>query len=284
MPNYGYHLARAKGAWFRRIYKARLGTIVRRTISTEATLPFEVVSYSGEEMLPEQVASIRSLLHLAGRPKQFTVVSDGTYSERSLELLRCLDPCIRVSPASEWQPRDVPTAAASYLADHPTGKQLALIMSLPQDGPTLYLDSDVLFFPGARILPSLLEQSSVPALYLADCRLSADERLYRNEEEKKNPVNTGVLFLARKIDWAQSISRFLELEGEPTFFTNQTITHLAMTAAGARPLDPAKFVLQLDDQFEFADRYASPDLVLRHYVNPVRHKFWVTLASGRLRS
>ena len=284
MPNYGYHLARAKGAWFRRIYKARLGTIARKAISTAATLPLEVFSYSGEEMLPEQIASIRSLLRFAGQPKQFTVVSDGTHSPRSLELLRSLDPCVCVSPADEWQPPSVPSAAASYLTDHPTGKQLALIMSLPKNGPALYVDSDVLFFPGAQTLPRLLEQSDVPALYLADCRLSADERLYRNEEEKKNPVNTGVLFLSRKIDWAQSTSRFLELEGEPTFFTNQTITHLAMTAAGAKPLDPAKFVLQLDDQFEFADRYASPKLVLRHYVNPVRHKFWATLASGRFRS
>jgi hypothetical protein len=35
-----------------------------------------------------------------------------------------------------------------------------------------------------------------------------------------------------------------------------------------------KFVLQLDDQFQLADRYASKSIVLRHYVNPVRHKFW----------
>src|SRR5207237_3890143 len=82
MPNYGYHLARAKGAWFRRLYKARLGAIVHRSIPVPATLPFDVFSYSGESMLPEQVASIRSLLQFAGRPRQFTVVSDGTHSKR----------------------------------------------------------------------------------------------------------------------------------------------------------------------------------------------------------
>jgi len=278
MPNFGYHLARAKGARFRRLYQARLETIVRRPVPTNANLPFEVFSYSGEDMLPEQVASIRSLLRSAGRPQQFTVVSDGTHSERSMELLRNLDPCIRVSLASDWQPQNIPLAAAPYLANHPTGKQLAVIMSLPGNGPALYVDSDVLFFPGARTMPSLLKQNDAPALYLADCRLSADERLYRNEEEKKNPVNTGVLFLSRKIDWSQSIARLLELEGEPNFFTNQTMTHLAMITAGALPLDPTRFVLQLDDQFEWTDRYAGPDVVLRHYVNPVRHKFWATLA------
>jgi lipopolysaccharide biosynthesis glycosyltransferase len=157
-------------------------------------------------------------------------------------------------------------------------------MSLPQDDSALYVDSDVLFFPGARTISSLSGQSDAPALYLADCRLSADERLYRSEIEKKNPVNTGVLFLTRKIDWSKSMARLLELEAAPNFFTNQTMTHLAMTTAGAVPLDPLKFVLQLDDQFEFSDRYAGPDLVLRHYVNPVRHKFWTTLARGKLSS
>jgi hypothetical protein len=284
MPNYGYHLARAKGAWFRRLYQARLGTIGQRPVPAPATLPFDVFSYSGENMLPEQVASIRSLLRFAGRPRQFTVVSDGTHSEHSLELLRHLDRCVRILPASPWQPANIPAAAASYLANHPTGKQLALIMSLPENGPALYVDSDVLFFPGAKNLSSLPRLSAAPALYLADCRLSADERLYRNEDEKKNPVNTGVLFLARKIDWSKSIERLLELEATPNFFTNQTMTHLAMSAAGAAPLDPSKFVLQLDDQFEFSDRYAGPDLILRHYVNPVRHKFWTTLAQGKFSS
>jgi hypothetical protein len=35
--------------------------------------------------------------------------------------------------------------------------------------------------------------------------------------------------------------------------------------------------LQLDDQFSWRDRYAGARLALRHYVNPVRHKFWTSL-------
>ena len=74
-----------------------------------------------------------------------------------------------------------------------------------------------------------------------------------------------------------SLERFLKLDGPPTFFTNQTMTHLTMRAHGARALDSKKFVLQLDDQFVYRDRYASREIVLRHYVNPVRHKFWTAL-------
>ena len=47
-------------------------------------------------------------------------------------------------------------------------------------------------------------------------------------------------------------------------------------ASEVTALDARKYVLQLDDQTIYPDRYAGPDLVLRHYVNPVRHKFWTT--------
>jgi hypothetical protein len=112
---------------------------------------------------------------------------------------------------------------------------------------------------------------------LADCQLSADERIFRDPAERSNPVNTGFLFLREKLDWSPIIDRFMELQGEPTFFTNQTATHVAMHANRARPFDPTKFVVQLDDQFLYRDRHIDSDLILRHYVNPVRHKFWTAL-------
>ena len=278
MPNYGYHLARARGNAARTIYRAFLPSIARRRIPDGAEFPFNVVAYSGERTLPEQVASIRSFLKHVGRPKRFTVVSDGTLSGRSRGILKSLDSAISISGSAQWLPKDLPTKIYPYLTTHPTGKQLALIMSLPVDGPTLYVDSDVLFFPGARDLIRLLEGCRAPALYLADCRLSADERLFRSDAEKARPVNTGALLLFEKLDWAPAVRRFLELQGLPDFFTNQTMTHLTMHTNSALPLDDRKYVLQLDDQFVYPDRYAGRDLALRHYVNPVRHKFWTTIA------
>ncbi|MFN2508784.1 MAG: hypothetical protein ABR589_08430 [Chthoniobacterales bacterium] len=275
MPNFGYHLARAEGGALRRLYAALVPSIVRRKLRPPVDLPFEVYAYSGESALPEQIASIRSFLRYAGRPAKYVVVSDGTYTARSAALLRAIDSVVSVSQSADWMPSGSPAELQPYLTAHPTGKQLALIMSLPMNEPALYVDSDVLFFPGAATLSSLgSADDKTPARYLADCQLSADERLLRDLAEQREPVNTGVLFLYRKLDWSDAIARFLELPGPPNFFTNQTMTHLAMHANGAKPFDPRKFVLQLDDQFVYADRYAGPDLVLRHYVNPVRHKFW----------
>ena len=275
--NSGYHLARAHGHAVRKLYEASLPVIISRRIAPPADVPFEVYSYSGDAALPEQVASIRSFLRHAGRPTKFTVVSDGTYSDRSINLLKKVDPSVSVSPAADWVRPEADGKLRAFLSKHPTGKQLALIMSLPVGGPALYFDSDVLFFQGASALRGLKADCATPARYLADCQVSADERLFRDLTEHNNPVNTGVLFLSQKLDWSVGINRFLELEGEPNFFTNQTVTHLAMHANGAQPLDPRRFVLQLDDQFVYRDRYAGPSIALRHYVNPVRHKFWTSL-------
>jgi len=276
--NVPYHSARLEGTIARSLYRAALPVIVGQTIRVPRELPFDVFAYSGESTLPEQVASIRSFLTYAGRPKQFVVVSDGSYTSKSIELLEKIDNAVRVQTAPPPLPPGLPKTIQSYLTTHPTGKQLALLMSLPANGPTLYTDSDVLFFPRACELDELSKSQSITPLYLADYQFSGDERLVRNPSEKENPANTGFVFLFQKLDWSRGLERLQMLSGEPNFFTNQTVMHFCMHANGAVAFDPGKFVLQVDDQFIYRDRYAGPSLAIRHYVNPVRHKFWTVLA------
>jgi hypothetical protein len=273
MWNFGYHLARIRGSVAREAYRMLLPMIVRRPIDPPRMLDIDVFAYSNEAMLPEQIASIRSFLKYGGRPNRFTIVTDGTHRPRAVSLLRQIDSCIRLANARDFLPQT--SSSGDYLANHPTGKQLALVMSLPHERPALYIDADVLFFPGAvLLLPDLLRNHNAPALYLGDCQVAGDERLLHDPAEAADPVNAGVLFFFRKLDWSLAIERLQKLEGVPNFFTNQTLAHLTMHANGARALDPVKFVLRLDDQFQLADRYANNSIVLRHYVNPVRHKFW----------
>ncbi len=255
--------------------------IVRMPIPIPRSVELEVAAYSGEEMLPEQIASIRSFLRHVGEPKSFTVYSDGTHSAASFRLLRQIHPAVRVAGCPETLPAQLPPAFREYLRTHPTGKQLAVIMSLPSDRPTLSVDADVLFFAGAADLIARSLETRIPAYYLADCQFSGDRRLLADPAEENEPVNTGVLLLFRKLDWAEAIARFEKLDGPPTFFTNQTLAHLTMHCAAAQPFDPLKYVLRLDDQFVYHDRYASPQLALRHYVNPVRHKFWTSLRRAK---
>src|SRR5712691_3083541 len=134
--NVPYHSVRLEGKIARCLYRAALPMIVRLRIRTARELSFDVFAYSGENSLPEQVASIRSFLTYAGRPKQFTVVSDGSYTSTSIELLEKIDNCVRVQRTAPNLPPRLPEKVQSYLTSHFTGKQLASIMSLPIDGPT----------------------------------------------------------------------------------------------------------------------------------------------------
>ena len=276
MPNYGYHLARLQGRVVQQAYERLLPRIAGRQIRYERDLPIDVFSYSGQTRLGEQIASIRSFLRHAGRPNRFVVVSDGSHSSDSIELLHRVDECVSVEtvPAPDLRASG---GFDSYLRNHPTGKQLALVMSLPQKAPALYVDSDVRFFAQAKDLQTYFDSNAAPAYYLRDCGFAGDRRLLRNDEETLPPVNTGVLLIRDRLDWSVAVSRFGQLDGAPDFFTNQTLTHLVMHASRAQALEPAKYVLQLDDQFTYRDRYAGPQIALRHYVNPVRHKFWTSL-------
>jgi O-antigen/teichoic acid export membrane protein len=275
LPNLGYHVARWEGGLRRKLYAASLPTVIARKIEPPKPLPLDVYSYSNEAMLPEQVRSIRSFLSCAGRPRSFNVVSDGSHRPRSIELLESIDNVVTVHSPEEFRPPNSFPEFDRYLATHPQGKQLGLIMSLPRSGAALYLDADVLFFRGAADLIVDTQPKQAPALYLLDCQESSvDRRVLREPNEYKQPVNCGVLFLFQKLNWSICFERFRKLDGAPDFFTNQTLTHLVMHVNGAESLDPQRYVLQLDDQFDYADRYANPTIVLRHYVNPVRHKFW----------
>lgn len=276
MPNFGYHLARAEGAAVRKAYRATLA-LLPAAEKRDATFPYHVFAYSGEATLPEQVASIRSFLRNVGRPPRYTVVSDDSYTASSIDLLQSLDSCVTVAPMSDWIPADVPDAFREYVSRHLLGRQLSIIMAISAHPPALYVDSDILFFPGAHELAAELDAVDAPARYLPDCQFAGDRRVLRGVSEEARPVNAGFAFLRQKLDWSVALERFRELEGAPNFFTNQTLAHLGFHANGAQPLPPEKFVLQLDDQFVYRDHYAGRDIIMRHYVNPIRHKFWTTL-------
>ena len=65
----------------------------------------------------------------------------------------------------------------------------------------------------------------------------------------------------------------------PGHYTEQTVVHLALQPPAYLPLPHHRFVVSIVDQFRYRDLILErqPDLVLRHYVNNVRFKFWTQL-------
>src|SRR6516165_3701141 len=120
-PNVPYRSALLEGKITRDLYRAALPLIVRRQVRVPRAVSLNVFAYSGENSLPEQVASIRSFLAYAGRPKQFTVLSDGSHTPKGIALLEKIDGCVRVQQTAPPLPSGLPEKVMSFLKNHFTG-------------------------------------------------------------------------------------------------------------------------------------------------------------------
>jgi len=242
-------------------------------VTTAGRLPARVYSLSCENDWPEQAASIRSFLRFVGTPDQFIVVSDG-HKEESRRRLERLSPCVSVISLNSLLRPDLPVCVREYAAQHFLGRKLAMLLSIPVDGPTIYTDSDILFFPGGQALARLVQDSLLAPRYLLDCWPSLDSRLLAGEHEKELPTNAGFLVLGHPLDWSDALCRLQRMQGDSAFFTEQTVVHIAMRASQGVPLAADRFILRAEDQFHFSDRYAHNDIALRHYISSIRNKFW----------
>ncbi|KAM3112599.1 hypothetical protein [Phormidesmis sp. 146-33] len=274
MVNVGYHTARLRGRITRSIYKAALPQIVRQPIAQTQKTPVTVYALSCERDLPEQIASIRSLIQHVGIPEQFIVISDGSYTESSCNLLHQIHPCVQVVSINQLIRKDLPQAVYEYAAQQAMGKKLAALLSLPITGATIYTDSDILFFPGAADLIDLLLSEDRICRYLPDCAAKFDQRIIYSQSENLNPINAGFVLFKDYLNWDFALHRLSKLKELNNYFTEQTLVHLTLHHNQALPLNPDQYVLSVEDQFIYCDKYASGEIALRHYVNDVRHKFW----------
>ncbi len=280
MVNVGYHTAKIQGKAHRHIYKAALNQIVSFPLKVTKKVPISVYSLSCERDLPEQVASIRSFIRHIGIPQTFTVISDGSYTESSCNLLRRIHPCVEVIPLTKILRTDLPQCVWDYAQLHPMGKKLAALMSIPVNGATIYTDSDILFFPGGLDLVAVSSSDDKYSRYLPDCSISLDERIIYNDSEKLNPVNGGFILFKQELDWSFAIERLANLQEPPIYFTEQTIVHLTIHHNHGVPLCSQKYVLSVEDQFIYLDKLAKKQISLRHYVSDVRHKFWLNVGKS----
>ena len=277
MVNIPYHVARTQGRLMRSLYKSVLPQIAKIPISQTQRIPIAVYALSCERDLPEQVLSLRSFIRHAGIPEHFTIVSDGSYTESSCNLLRQIHPCVEVLPLEKMKRTDLPQSVYDYAAQHSMGRKLLTLLSLPIHGTTIYTDSDILFFPAASDLVNVTDWENSSSLYLPDCATKMDERVIYEDLEKLNPVNGGFIIFKEPLDWSFALERLSKLKELNHYFTEQTLVHLTMHYNQAQPLCSKRYVLNVEDQFIYPDKYAGQEIALRHYVNDVRHKLWLNV-------
>lgn len=273
----GYHLALKWALWKRRAYVRRLPGRPGLRPNDRPDIPVTLYAFSGAKDLPEQVASLRSFFRFAGVPQRVVVVGDGSHGPAEVHVLRSLHARIETVPWSDCLRTDLPERCLRYAADHPLGKKIAVLMSIPPDGPWIFADSDILFFPAARDLARRVEEPGDGVEFLEDCYPSLDDRLLEGEAEKHPPVNSGFVLVRRPLDWSVAWERFRAMPGEPGYFTEQTLFHLAVRASRGRALPSSRYVIRSDDQWTARDRHVGPEVVLRHYFSSLRYKMWLAI-------
>ncbi len=280
VPPRGWRVSRtawATGSALRRAYARALPLLVERPVLPPRDLPLDVLTFSSQRDLPEQVASLRSLLGRAGRPVSATVVSDGSHTPAAWRLLERVDPCVRVCDWREVAGPRLPPRVAAYAAASAMGKKLAVQIALPVPRPLLYVDSDVLLLAAAERLAD--ELADPRPRYLLDPEdVYLDRWLLASDDEARKPLNAGLVSLTERLDWEPALARLARLDGEPAFHSEQTLVHLTVRNAGGRPLDPRRWVVATDDMPALRDGHRRRrGTVLRHYTTPVRHKFWTAV-------
>ena len=88
-------------------------------------------------------------------------------------------------------------------------------------------------------------------------------------------MNSGFWILQEPLAWDEALARLDEASGAFSFHSEQTAFHVAMHRAGGLPVDPDRYVMQVDDRFDYRTVRERRPIALRHYVSNIRHQFWL---------
>ena len=70
------------------------------------------------------------------------------------------------------------------------------------------------------------------------------------------------------------------LQAPPNYFSEQTIINLTIKRNHGIALPQDKYIMNVDDQFIYPDKFATKQIVMRHYVSDIRHKFWINMTKA----
>lgn len=236
------------------------------------------VSFSCSRDIEEQILSILTLIYWVGKPQSWTIYSDGTYSNEQVQLLQSLGDFIKVKLWDENKTSSTLVGYESYMTDyasnHALGKRFCAYTTHKVDVPTIFLDSDVLFYQQAPIfLEVALREGG--HWFLPDIGWGTlDSRYTEHHGREMFQLNGGFFITCPGFSWEPALDFLRFANNKFEYFTEQTATHIAFQKQSGKPLNSLYFVLSTSDQFQFNLHYQTSEIAIRHYVNPVRHKMW----------
>jgi hypothetical protein len=257
-------------------------------INQKKTIAMEVVSFSSKNDFPEQLLSIVSFIKYAGLPLSWTIYSDGSHSEEQIKLVTSHFDYV-VIKSVDWDAlksveelccdelKPYHNYVLDYARNHAFGKRLFYYLNHPLDHPTLFIDSDILFYEKANSFEILINESPrFNGWYMPDILWGClDSRYKRTHSEQMYQVNAGLMFVLNKFNnYNKALEFYKVLESKYEYFSEQTIINILLKDNSFMPLPPKTFILDACDQFDFLYKFKPKQIAVRHYTGPVRHKMW----------
>lgn len=258
-------------------------------VNQKKPIAMEISSFSSFNDYQEQLLSILSFVRYVGIPIKWTVYSDGSHSQAQIEQLENTFEFLKVVKGLNWIEikslkglcKEELVPYEEYLIDYakkfPLGKKLFYYLNHSIERPTLFIDSDILFYENASVLELILtEKPQANGWFMPDVIWGClDSRYKEKYSEQIYQVNSGFIFANGAFKHLKdSLEFFKTYNFTYEYFSEQTIYHHLLKNNEYMPLTPKTFILDTDDQFDFSYLYNPKQMAVRHYTGPVRHKMW----------
>jgi hypothetical protein len=231
---------------------------------------YTVVSFSGGKWFADQLYSLYSFYRNVGKPQQWLIYNDGTYTKTQLQALSKID---RVTVCY----LDLSNARLPIetLQKFPTLKKVEIVAKHILDEKTIITDSDILFYPH---FSTLINTDSNINYYLVDeGSRYFDKEFLLAHPSIEQPFNFGLLIL-HSLFSMESVYTYLEeryRKGVLDYWSDQTAFQmLVMNNTDFEALDRELFKVGGSDSFHLSHCVDYNKIALRHFVGPVRHKMW----------
>jgi len=257
-------------------------------LSIEKPIVMEVASFSSCNDYAEQMLSIISFLRYVGVPTKWTIYSDGSHTQSQKDCLLGNFNFITIKSMDFTELNSIENLCKEEIKPYHEyilhyGKKLALGRRLyyylhhKVELPTLFIDSDILFYDKANSFDIILSENPKPdGWYMPDAIWGClDSRYKEKYNEQFYQVNAGFMLLNKDFNIVKNgLDFFKTIDYNYEYFSDQTIFQIILKDNSFMPLTPKTFILDSEDQFDFSYLYKPKEMAVRHYTGPVRHKMW----------
>jgi hypothetical protein len=257
-------------------------------VNQKKTIAMEVASFSSCNDFPEQVLSILSFVRNVGIPSKWTIYSDGSHTDKQKEQIVADFKFVNITSIDFKEVTSLEELCCDelkpyhkyildYANNHAFGKRLFYYLNHPINHPTLFIDSDILFYEKANVFDVLInEEPKSNGWYMPDIGWGClDSRYVANHSQQTYQVNAGLMFVLKKFDdYKNALDFYKVLDFKYEYFSEQTIINILLKDNSFMPLTPKSFILDAGDQFDFSYLYKPEQMAVRHFTGPVRHKMW----------